>query len=131
MRNTLNAGRRRFLGAVVAALAGLPARSSRVGSGFVSAVQNQKSARAIGRAYLSTQQDVPSIDALIAAICDGHSSLLAQCDRGDTKAVRNTLALKQRQDFEQGRVVRLHGWVLSATEIQLCSLVALAAQRPI
>ena len=38
---------------------------------------------------------------------------------------RETIQARIRQDFTTGQVENLEGWILSKTEVQLCSLVAL------
>ncbi len=41
-------------------------------------------------------------------------------------ATREWLSGRTRKDFEEGRVVEVQGWVLSATEARLCALSALS-----
>ena len=46
----------------------------------------------------------------------------------DDAELEVSIRRRVREDFAQGRVVRLDGWILSSTEARLCALTALAAQ---
>jgi len=143
MNRTLNHGRRHFLWTALA-LAGMPGfveamsahhpsptDDTRLVRDLIAAVRNPASARTIGKAYLATCERLPGIDELVDALCHGAPSLEDECGSGGIPALKQALAVKQRQDFEHGRVVRVRGWILSATEAQLCSLVALAARQAV
>jgi hypothetical protein len=43
----------------------------------------------------------------------------------EREALHRALRARNSEDFAAGRVVRLDGWVLAATEARLCALAAL------
>jgi hypothetical protein len=43
----------------------------------------------------------------------------------DPERLRACLRLRVRLDFEEGDIVKMHGWMLSHTEARLCALAAL------
>jgi hypothetical protein len=45
--------------------------------------------------------------------------------KAEPEALANWLQAKQRDDFDQSRVVLVQRWMLSKTEARLCALVAL------
>jgi hypothetical protein len=94
-------------------------------SALVATVGDPASARAIGLEYLACAPEASDVRGLVDAICDGDSSINHDSAIDDVEALRRALALKQRRDFEHGRVVRLRSWILSDTEVRLCALVAL------
>lgn len=139
MTDNLNRGRRRFLGTAIA-LAGFsfwrgtsnlawpfssPGPRESMASALVATVGDPASARAIGLEYLASAPHASDARGLVDAICDGDDSFKHDLARSDVDALRRALAVKQRQDFEYGRVVRLRSWILSDTEVRLCALVAL------
>jgi hypothetical protein len=74
----------------------------------------------IGRAYLRlapAENDVRLLSDLIFS--DIRSDLLDGVD------VRHAVTGRVQEDFREGRVVRLRGWLVSLTEARLCALVAL------
>lgn len=74
------------------------------------------SARQIGRAYLEQAPAEARRDRLVASL----QAVLPPT------ASREQLQRRLRQDFAEGRIVNVHGWVLSHTEARLCGLAALA-----
>ena len=48
----------------------------------------------------------------------------------DPAAVSDALRERHRDDFREGRIVLLRGWVLSQTEARLCALAAKISGRP-
>ena len=78
------------------------------------------SASAIGRAYLQSAPQDADERRLLRLICaPGRPWRTA-----DTKQLRLLIAQQQTEDFKQGRVVQVRGWVLSETEARLCALAA-------
>jgi hypothetical protein len=80
-------------------------------------VPNPASAAAVGREYLRVAPD----EADIARLCE----LLWPAPGVPQGALSRALAQRQRKDFADGRVVRLHGWILARTEARLWALAAL------
>jgi hypothetical protein len=79
-------------------------------------------ARAIGEAYLRRQNAEPT-QASIIEHSAGALRILAAA-RTETTALTE-LASAVRRDFRDGRVLELEGWVLSRTEVELCTLTLL------
>lgn len=86
---------------------------------------HQESARAIGleyaRQYPAEARPAYLLGAITAGVPGGGAALLAAPD-GERRAL---LDRAMREDFTAERVVKLRGWVLSATEARLCALAAL------
>lgn len=83
------------------------------------------SAQAIGAEYLRNQPrslDAPMLLANLSASCEQGLQSLVQMD---DVTLRNWLTQQQRQDFAEGKTVRVKGWVLSQTEVELYALLAL------
>ncbi len=93
---------------------------------LLAAFRHPDSAAAVGRAYLAGHPQDADTGCLVETIskhlhCRGCDP--AQTSRAD---LRRAISHQVRDDFAQGRVVQVDGWVLSATEAQLCGLAALA-----
>lgn len=89
--------------------------------------KNRESAQVIGREYLnhSPQEANPQVllNLLSAGLAiEAELFFLARDDK-----LRQSLERRIRQDFEDEHVVRVRGWLLSATEARLCALAALVA----
>ena len=126
--------RRDFVAGIVvagAALASWPAWASRWLGGttaspaeaLLAAFRHPDSAAAVGRAFLAGHpQDADTlVDSVTAGLrCRGCDPAVA--GRAD---LRQAIAHEVRDDFANGRVVSVDGWVLSATEARLCGLAAL------
>jgi hypothetical protein len=84
-----------------------------------------ESAKAIGSEYLRLYPQHAKIEVLLDQI----ASRLAASDVGlfsiTDHSLREQLDGMVRADFAVDRVVKLRGWVLSATEARLCALAAL------
>jgi murein L,D-transpeptidase YcbB/YkuD len=72
-------------------------------------------AQAIGTAVLRAGSAEPSVQALLQALQRQQDGPI---DAGSIRA-------QIRDDFAQGRIVDVEGWMLSATEARLCALAAL------
>jgi hypothetical protein len=82
---------------------------------------NEDGVAEIGRAYLRLEPTENEIQLLSDRIFSE-----IRWDLLQSGGVREVIARRVREDFRQGRVVRLQGWVVSRTEARLCALVALA-----
>lgn len=122
------------LAVVGAALVSWPALAGRWLDGWaaspaddlLAAFRHPKSAAAVGRAYLAGHPQEAEIGRLAERVttrlrCQGCDP--ARAGRAD---LRSAISRQVRDDFAQGRVVHVDGWVLSATEAELCGLAALA-----
>jgi hypothetical protein len=83
------------------------------------------SAAVVGREYLRSVPDEADASLLVDLICahraGGRTSLIGT----DIVEMREWLRKQQQQDFEQGHVVKVKGWILSVTEARLSALAAL------
>ena len=84
-------------------------------------LRNEDGVSEIGRAYLRVEPAENEIQLLSDRIFSEIRWDLLQS--GDAREV---IARRVREDFREGRVVRLQGWVVSLTEARLSALVALA-----
>jgi hypothetical protein len=99
------------------------ARASQTAAGFFGTTQAD-AARAIGEAYLRDR----GIDSSPAGILAAARDTLALIDAVRTQTgVTAALVAAVRRDFQEGRIIQLHGWVLSRTEVELCALTLLPA----
>jgi hypothetical protein len=48
---------------------------------------------------------------------------------GAARSCKGEILRRHRDDLERGRVVDLHGWILSLTELRLCALLSLQRER--
>ena len=87
---------------------------------------HRESAARVGREYLRVRPDEGNLNSLIDLICLSRPERRAELAKANTKRRRELLALQQREDFEQCRIVKVHGWILSETEARLCAVAALA-----
>ena len=96
----------------------LPAR-------LIALLTHSESANIIGGEYLRMYHQEANVDILLNQI----ASRLAVSDVGlfgtTDQQLRERLDGMIRADFAVDRVVKLRGWVLSATEARLCALAAL------
>ncbi len=100
-------------------------RYSSLSSKLVNLLRHKESARIIGLEYLRStprESDAQTLTDLISAGFVG--SQKNRCEV-DAARLRELLRLQMRQDFEEGRIIRLRGWIVSVTEARLCALAAL------
>jgi hypothetical protein len=83
------------------------------------------SAAVVGRAYLQCVPEEADVQLLVDLICVGGAEQQAELACADKGKLREFLLHQQRQDFARERIVKVHGWLLSATEVRLCALAAL------
>ena len=88
-------------------------------SGFYS---DPAAAAAIGAAYLAITPEEEDRDLLLERLAGDSLEEWERFARRDPEALRAAVRERHREDFEAGRVVRLHGWVLTRTEARLCAL---------
>lgn len=86
---------------------------------------NVESAKIVGREYLKCRPKERDIVLLVELICSFRAERRAELAKADVEKRREVLQLQQRQDFERGRVVTVHGWILSETEVRLFALATL------
>ena len=94
-------------------------------SGRVAALDDEESARVVGREYLRAFPAEASRDVLTARVVEqlaGGSRLLATAS---DDRLRELLLRAAAGDFDDLRTVELRGWVLARTEARLCALAAL------
>lgn len=85
---------------------------------------NKEHAAIVGRAYLSHAP----LEASTAVLLDHLRSSPEQWQRlseEDATELRKWFHCRQREDFAEGRIVKIHGYMLSETEARLCALAAL------
>ena len=125
--------RRRVLAAIAAMGACLPAVGRARGlvaapdpaiERLVGLFKHRDSARAIGSAYLATRPEEANPYNLLELITRADQEPLV-VHRTSAMELRDWLRRRQADDFATGRIVKLDGWLLSATEVRLCALVAL------
>ena len=90
-------------------------------------VPHPESARLIGAAYLAATPQEADVMTLIKFLCPdlNGSGLNARLQIPPRARLRRQLAAQRRDDFSEGRIVRLKGWIVANTEARLCALVAL------
>lgn len=96
---------------------------------LASLLKGQPSAYVIGREYLRlvpTEASRAVLTSLVSAGLPGGSRAVATASDED---LRLRVLLGTQRDFEEGRTVRLDGWVLSVTETRLCALSVCVFKR--
>jgi hypothetical protein len=93
-----------------------------LGSRLEVLLRHKESAIIIGREYLHQVPQEKDRQILLDLISSGCGERAFDSD-GDQ--LRDRLRLRTRQDFEEGQIIRIHGWILSVTEARLCALAAL------
>jgi hypothetical protein len=94
---------------------------------LLSLFENPRSAYAIGTACLKS---LPPNQSSLQQLTNTFLAA-AECDTGTMKtkqAVRQRIANRVRDDFAEGTVVSIEGWLLSLTEARLYALVALCVK---
>ncbi len=87
--------------------------------------RHPESAAVIGREYLKDrpgESDARVLGELISISSGGTPDRTCRADPDD---IRRRLRRRVRLDFEEGRVVKVRGWILSETEARLCALAAI------
>lgn len=86
---------------------------------------NRASAKRIGETYLRSIPSEADIPLLVSLICPADRERIIEFETADLIGCRKLLKRRLRQDFENGQMVDVQGWILSKTEIRLCALAAL------
>jgi hypothetical protein len=86
---------------------------------------HKESAKVVGLEYLRVVPMEADVQFLADLICSLKEKTRAEFAHADAQKLRVLLLRQQRQDFERGRIVNVHGWILSRTEARLCALAAL------
>jgi hypothetical protein len=94
-------------------------------SKFVNVFHDKESARRVGLEYLRVVPTEADAHELIKLICSRWQERYDEIAHADTAKIKKLLLRQQREDFEKGRIVNVHGWILSETEARLCALAAL------
>jgi hypothetical protein len=84
-----------------------------------------QSAKVIGIEYLRAYPGEADMDMLLDLIVSQLGASDAGLFASAEHQLRERLDTSIRADFAADRIVKLHGWVLSATEARLCALIAL------
>ena len=103
-------------------------------SRLITLFHHQRSARVIGRTYLQRYPQEADIRVLLKKVVADASDASSNNPSDSTDRLRragdgelmDVLQRRIRQDFVEEKVVKLQGWILSATEARLCALRALA-----
>jgi hypothetical protein len=88
-------------------------------------LRHKESARFVGLEYLTSYPQEADEHALLTLISSGFANGYELLDKAGNDEMRELLARKIRQDFEDEKVVKLQGWILSITEARLCALTTL------
>lgn len=86
------------------------------------------SAIMVGQEYLRSTPGERDVQQLMGRLFPGRAQT-TEFEKAEQEARCNLLRSQARQDFEEGRVVRLRGWVLAVTEARLCALAVLIWNR--
>lgn len=81
-----------------------------------------EAARAIGSRYLQECPGEGTAESLLARIFHGDPTLRSEVGRLPTPELKARIDRLVSEDFAQGNVVELSGWVLSRTEARICAL---------
>lgn len=93
---------------------------------LTSVFSHPASAAVVGWEYLRVVPREADAALLIDLISSRSPSRRRAIDNPDATRRLELLLLRQQEDFERGRTVTVHGWILSETEGRLCALAALA-----
>jgi len=85
---------------------------------------DKRSASIVGRAYLDYAPHEADVRTLVAKICGSHKQYLNSAGKDDD-ALDKLILESHRNDFANGRTVKVSGWVLSRTEARLSALTAI------
>jgi hypothetical protein len=91
---------------------------------LVGLFRHPDSARAIGAAYLALHPEEANADDLVKLISDVPEDPMVTLHASDAE-LRTWVRRRQAHDFASGHIVKLDGWLLSATEGRLCALTVL------
>jgi hypothetical protein len=111
--------------ALVQATTGHGHRASDLADCLLEACPRRSSAGFVGNAYLDGFRSRPkvneTVDRLLTKVDIARSDLATMAPAKLRARIRSRMS----DDFSAGRTIDLHGWILSETEAELCSLAAL------
>jgi len=96
-------------------------------SKLVTLLKHEESARIIGREYLRMAPHEANAQILLNLISLGCTDGSTGTSDEAPESLRERLQARTCRDFEEGQIIRIHGWILSLTEARLCALVALVS----
>lgn len=85
-------------------------------------LSNRTSVVRVGTAYLSTAPEDADPNVAIDRMRRHGDALASALETGNPGRVRRLAARDMREDFAEGRIVKVDGWLLSQTEARLCAL---------
>jgi hypothetical protein len=91
---------------------------------IVNAFHNHDSARIIGAKYLQHWPSEQDIDLLVSEVPSPPAGAEQLTDTGEVDYWQ-VITNNRVNDFENGRIAAIDGWLLSRTEARLCAIVAL------
>ena len=86
---------------------------------------HKESAKKVGLEYLKIAPMEADIYLLSNLICSFNEEQQVKLLHANSRRLRELLRQKLCLDFEQDRIVTVHGWILAVTEARLCALTAL------
>ena len=86
---------------------------------------HKESAKKVGLEYLKSAPMEADVHLLSNLICSFDEEYRAKLLRADARRFRELLRRRLMLDFEQDKIVMVHGWVLAVTETRICALTAL------
>jgi len=94
---------------------------------FLSNVCDDKTIQAIGTTYRALNPEEAKIDKLMPLLLGtcGESPDRSSYTQADYNRLIKKLDAAVRDDYTDGRVVKINGWVLSLTEARQCALYSL------
>lgn len=85
-------------------------------------LKNRTSVIRVGAAYLGTAPEAADPSIVIERMRRHGDALVRALETSSPRQVRRLVARDVREDFAQGRIVKVDGWLLSLTEARLCAL---------
>lgn len=104
----------------------VPRQCDTQASKLTSLFNHPEGAAIVGREYLRGLHKEVDCELLIDLIFSHHSEGRDYLRRATLADLKKFLRHQQSVDFENNRVLQVHGWILSETEVRLCALAALA-----
>ncbi len=89
---------------------------------LVDLLKHRESAKRIGSAYIRITSGEANANKLASQILSDLAYHQQELDKVSPADLRERIRWRTRQDFEDGRVIKLHGWIVSVTEIRICVL---------
>jgi hypothetical protein len=102
-----------------------PGASPSLSERLAGLLNQEESARIIGRAYLRVAPGEASARVLTARLAERMPEGLQSLKTADDNRLRELLRGDIAGDFRDLRIVEVHGWVFARTEARLCALTAL------